>query len=124
MSHNDPQVVLEGESTILHNQERNTQEEQHNGEEYSKEQMSKFGTAFLLYTSQLESMDRVKIIRKRKGKNRRKKPAKVTSIPGYKSNNKTKWKTCDNHCTNNNGKINRKIEELAQKEINASGQLE
>ena len=124
MSHNEPHVVLDGESTILHTHERNIQEEHHNGDEYSKEQMSKFGTAFLPYASQLESVDRKKITRKKKGKNRRKKLTKVTNIPGYKGTNKTKGKKYDNHRTNNNRKINRKTDELARKDNNASGKLE
>ena len=89
MDNEEPQVVKEGEMTILQPNELTTkQTESDEGPTYSKELLSQVDTAFLPYASQLESVEQTKILRKRKGKNTRKKPLKVTNIPGYKNKDK------------------------------------
>ena len=65
MSSQHPQVVQEGD-TLLQNNSASSGANTTKGQTYSKEQMSKFGTAFLPYASQLESVDRIRTIRKTK----------------------------------------------------------
>ena len=117
MSPLKPQVVQEGETIILQNNERNnTNTYEKTDKEYSKDLQSRFGTAFLPYASQLESVEKKRIIRKRKGKNKKKKPVKVTKIPGYHTSNRTKGKTFDNQCNNNRDKIRNKIGTMDKRE--------
>ena len=72
MSPQKPLVVQDGEIMILQNKARNnTNTFANNEKEYSKDLQSRFGTAFLPYASQLESVERKRIIRKRKGKNKK-----------------------------------------------------
>ena len=51
---------------------------------YSNELRSRFGEAFLPFASNLESVEKDRIIRKRKGKNKRPQPKEITNLPNYK----------------------------------------
>ena len=53
------------------------------GEMYTKEQRSKFGEAFLPFASLLESVEKERVERKRRGKNVRNQPNKITQLPNY-----------------------------------------
>ena len=57
-----------------------------NGETYSHELRSRFGEAFLPFASKMESIERERIMRKRKGKNKKKQPPRLSTIPMYKKN--------------------------------------
>ena len=91
---------------------------------YSDDLKSRFGTAFLPYAHQLESVEKVKKKRKRKGRNKKKQPVRVTTIPRYKNNeNKTK-KLYDKHCEINNDKISNKIGEINHRPTTEVNKLE
>ena len=51
--------------------------------DYPEELRSRFGEAFLPYASKLESVEANRIKRKRKGKNKKKQPLRITNIPRY-----------------------------------------
>ena len=76
--------------------------------DYSQDLQSRFGRAFLPFATQLESVEKEKTWRKRKGKNKRKQPVKLTKLPSYKNNDKKKGGLYDSQCRQNNDRINKK----------------
>ena len=54
-------------------------------EKYSLEIRSRFGEAFLPYVENLESIEKPRVERKRRGKNIRKQPTTITQLPKYTS---------------------------------------
>ena len=93
----------------------------YNDQDYTQDLKSRFGTAFLPFASQLESVDKVKTIRKRRGKNQRKQPTKIALLPNYQTNNKHKSDLFESQKQINAGKITNKIkaiDETANKAIN------
>ena len=57
-----------------------------NIDEYTTEQRSKFGEAFLPFANQLESIEKTRIERKRRGKKGRNKLTRITQLPKYDKN--------------------------------------
>ena len=82
--------------------------------DYSQDLQSRFGRAFLPFATQLESVEKEKTWRKRKGKNKRKQPVKLTKLPSYKNNDKKKGGLYDSQCRQNNERINKKRTTLEQ----------
>ena len=125
-----PQVVTEGGTKRLHTHQESRENRRkgsnnNNAEgrstKYSEDLRSRFGTAFLPYASQLESVEKVRTIRKRKGKNKRKKPVKITTIGEYKVRNKKKAELYEKQTEENNNKRQKKIINInptEKKEIN------
>ena len=112
-----PQVVTEGGTKRLHTHQESRENRRkgsnnNNAEgrstKYSEDLRSRFGTAFLPYASQLESVEKVRTIRKRKGKNKRKKPVKITTIGEYKVRNKKKAELYEKQTEENNNKRQKK----------------
>ena len=105
MSCHGPRVVPDGATNILQpNKINQTQKQSNEKKEYSKDLQSRFGTAFLPYASQLESVEQYRTIRKGRRKNKKKKPVRTTKIPGYKSTDKKKGQIFDTQCNNNKKK--------------------
>ena len=126
--HEEPQVVPEGVYNTLQTNITNesTQKRTNNinkdeQSKYSKDLQSRFGVAFLPYASQLESVEKNRTIRKRKGKNKRKKPVQIATITQQLKDNKQKKIKYDKHREINNNKIQQKIgaaKKKHNKEIN------
>ena len=53
------------------------------GQKYSKDLRSRFGEAFLPFASRLESVEKKRTLRKRKGKNKKNQPTRITKVPMY-----------------------------------------
>ena len=91
---------------------------------YSKELRSRFGEAFLPFAYQLESVRREQTQRKRKGKNRRKQPVRITKIPKYTLSSRKDEELYDTQCNNNVTKIGEKISNLKVNEDDNRTKLE
>ena len=118
MSNKESPVVI-GDDKVLLPRGRGGEKEKENNtsnkikhktkvNDYSKDLQSRFGRAFLPYAAQLESVERERTFRKRKGKNKRKQPVKITILPTYKNNNKRKGGLYDEIRRQNGEKISRK----------------
>ena len=81
-------------------------------ERYSIDLRSRFGEAFLPYASQLESVRKTQTVRKRKGKNKRKQPTRITKIPKYNNDNIDKKEQYDKQCKKNMRKLKEKAGEI------------
>ena len=129
---NSPVVTRKGNSSLprgknerrrYNNRNKDTNEQI--GEiTYSDDLRSRFGVAFLPFASQLESVEMSQTQRKRKGKNKKKQPVRLTKIPKYITRGNEKRKLFDTQCKINRGKINRKVEESKMKEKNDKEMLE
>ena len=94
MSNIEPQVVTEGVNNRLQNYPEVIEQgptrvgrgvkDKARDREYSKDLQSRFGSAFLPYAYQLESVEKERTTRKRKGTNKKKKLVRITSIKEYK----------------------------------------
>ena len=90
------------QETIMRNKE----------ERYSIDLRSRFGEAFLPYASQLESVRKIQTVRKRKGKNKRKQPTRITNISKYREYNNDKKDQYDTQCKKNMRKLEDKAGEI------------
>ena len=84
--------------------------------EYTTEQRSKFGEAFLPFANQLESVERTRIDRKRRGKNVRNELVKITKIPKYNNNHHSRINDYNEKRDSNVQKICKKIKGLQIKD--------
>ena len=73
--------------------------------DYPEELRSRFGEAFLPYASKLESVEANRIKRKRKGKNKKKQPLRITNIPRYITGKENKIEQYNQHRSGNESKI-------------------
>jgi hypothetical protein len=83
---------------------------------YSEQLRSRFGEAFLPFASILESVERERIPRKRRGKNIKKQPRKITNLPVYLVNPERRHK----NFTNKRLDIGKKIREKRGQETNST----
>ena len=124
MSNIEPQVVTEG----VHNRLQNYPEVIEQGptrvgrgvkdkardREYSKDLQSRFGSAFLPYAYQLESVEKERTTRKRKGTNKKKKLVRITSIKEYKKQSTRKLIQYEKQLQMNKKKVQKKITNITK----------
>ena len=94
-----------------------------NIEEYTKEQRSKFGEAFLPFANQLESIEKTRIERKRRGKKGRNKLTRITKLPKYIKNKGGRINDYNNKRDSNVRKICAKRKGLKTGENNVKEKL-
>ena len=88
------------------------------GQKYSKDLRSRFGEAFLPFASRLESVEKKRTLRKRKGKNKKNQPTRITKVPMYQKNNEIRRSNFDKQCSRNVNKITEKLSRLKMQDTN------
>ena len=94
------------------------------GPSYSKDLQSRFGTAFLPYAARLESVEKIKTIRKRKGKNQRKQPPRMTNLPNYEQSNNKRINLFDTQRQQNRRKLKQKSSMMTSKDNKSIDKLD
>ena len=79
--------------------------------EYPEDLGSRFGEAFLPFASKLESVEKNRIERKRRGKHARKQPTKITRFPSYLQEDERR-REYDEKRDSNMDKISKKIQQI------------
>ena len=77
--------------------------------EYSSNLRSRFGEAFLPFASHLESIEKERVERKRRGKNSRKQPTTITNIPSYAATNESRLENYKRKKDINIDKLEKKV---------------
>ena len=96
------------------NKHKEDDKDKKSDDEYSMELRSRFGEAFLPFASKLESIEKPRIIRRRKGRNKKKQPSKITRIPKYNNENKeNRMKEFNQQKKTNVNKITKKLNKLS-----------
>jgi hypothetical protein len=72
-----------------------------NERKYSNNLHSRFGTAFLPYASELESIGEKRVTKKRRARNKRRPPREITNIPTYRERDKKKGQEYDEKIKSN-----------------------
>ena len=94
------------------------------GNKYSEELRSRFGEAFLPFASQLESVEKNRVERKRRCKNARKQPTKITKIPIYKRDKNNRMDKFKEKRDTNMDKITKKLGQINLNEKKKDEQLQ
>ena len=81
-------------------------------DKYSQDIRSRFGEAFLPFASKLESVEKERIDRKRRGKNVRKQPTNISSIPTYRKEKHPRLNMLGNKQNTNVHKLKEKMERI------------
>ena len=85
------EVKMESSKTYKNDNKKTTNEK--NKHDYSKDLRSRFGEAFLPYTSKLESVEESRILRKRRGKHKK----LQLNIPRYTTDKENKTNQFERH---------------------------
>ena len=82
-----------------------------NKNDYPEDLRSRFGEAFLPFASNLESVEKNRIDRKRRGKHAQKQPTKITRLPAYQQDDDRREKYNKNKDSNMD-KLSKKIQQI------------
>ena len=89
-----------------------------------KDLRSRFGEAFLPYANTLESVEKIRIDRKRRGRNIRNQPPTITNIPKYTNDTTNRINQYHNKRDNNVKKLGEKVRRISSEEDKRRDQLQ